>query len=125
MTINPSKRMSTTILVCVLSVLLASTAFAQGKQDFTLNNQTGVEIHELYVCPHDSDDWEEDILGQDTLPNGESLVIHFSRKETAKLWDIKIVDGEGNSVEWESLNLLKISEVTLHKKGSRVWADVK
>ena len=118
-------RQSGTALLCVLSLLLVATAFAQGKQDFTVNNQTGVEIHELYVCPHDSNDWEDDILGKDTLPNGESLVIHFSRKETARLWDLKIVDSDGNSVEWENLNLLKISEVTLHKKGSRVWADVK
>jgi len=112
-------------VISVLSLLLVSVAFAQGKQDFLLNNQTGVEIHELYVAPHSSDEWEEDILGQDTLAGGESLNIHFSRKETAKLWDIKIVDGEGNSVEWEGLNLLQISEVTLFKKGSKVWAETK
>jgi hypothetical protein len=124
MEIKPTTRGARTLLVCALSALLASTVFAQGKQDFTLHNATGVEIHELYVSPHNSEEWEDDILGEDTLPNGESLVIHFSRKETAKLWDLKIVDGEGNSVEWENLNLLKISEITLHKNGSRVWADV-
>ena len=34
-------------------------------------------------------------------------------------------NGKGNSVEWESLNLLEISDVILHKKGTRVWADLK
>jgi len=111
--------------VCILSLAVVSVAFAQGKQDFTLRNATGVEIHELYVCPHDSDDWEDDILGEDTLPDGSSVNIHFSRKEKAKLWDLKIVDGSGTSVEWENLDLLEISEVTLHQKGSKVWADVK
>lgn len=125
MKLSPTNRSVSTVLVCIFSLLLISTAFAQGKQDFTLHNETGVEIHELYISPHNSDDWEDDILGQDTLPNGESLDIHFSRKETAKLWDLKIVDGQGNSVEWENLNLLKISEITLHMKGSKVWADVK
>ena len=110
---------------CAVAVLSLSIAYAQGKQDFTLHNATGVEIHELYVSPHDSGDWEEDVLGRDTLPDGESVEITFSRKEKAKLWDIKIVDGKENSIEWEELNLLEISEVTLHKKGNRVWAEVK
>ena len=74
-------------LVFALSTLVATAAFAQGKQDFTLHNMTGVEIHELYVSPHSSDDWEEDVLGQDTLADGDSVDIHFSPKETARLWD--------------------------------------
>ena len=88
-------------------------------------NQTGIVIHELYVTPHDSDDWEDDILGEDTLPNGSEVDIKFSRKEKAKLWDLKVVDADGNSVEWENLDLLDISEVTLHYKKGKAWADVK
>ena len=117
--------LSAALALCAVAMLTASIAFAQGKQDFTLHNETGVEIHGLYVAPHDSDNWEEDVLGRDTLPDGESVEITFARKEKAKLWDIKIVDGEENSVEWESLNLLEIAEVTLHKKGDKVWATVK
>src|ERR1041384_1019575 len=102
------------VALCALSLLLSPAAFAQGKQDFTLHNATGVEIHELYVSPHSTDDWEEDILGQDTLPSGDTVDITFSRTEKAKMWDLKIVDGKGNSIEWENLNLLEISKVTLH-----------
>jgi hypothetical protein len=112
------------VTIGLLALLVSVPAGAQGKQDFTLVNQTGVEIHELYVSPHKSDDWEEDVLGQDTLPNGESVTIHFSVKEKAKLWDLKVVDKEGNSIEWESLNLLEISKVTLHYKNGKAWADV-
>jgi|SRR5882672_3363926 len=113
------------IAVAAISLLVASMAAAQGKQDFTLHNNTGVEIHKLFISPHSTDEWEEDILGKDTLPDGESLEITFSRKETAKLWDMKIVDKEGNSIEWESLNLLEISEVTLHYKDGKATAIVK
>jgi hypothetical protein len=113
------------VALCALSLLLVPAAFAQGKQDFTLHNATGVEIHELYVSPHSSDDWEEDVLGQDTLPDGESVDIHFSRKEHAKMWDLKVVDKEGNSITWENLNLLEISDVTLHYKNGKAWADLK
>ena len=123
---NYSFRRATALAAaCALSALLAASAFAQGKQDFTLHNDTGVEINELYVSPHSSDDWEEDILGQDTLASGESVDIHFSRKEKAKLWDMKVVDKQGNSITWENLNLLEISEVTLHYKNGKAWADLK
>ena len=125
---NPkqSLRWKAAVGVAALSLLLASTALAfQGKQDFTLINKTGVEIHELYVSPHTTDNWEEDVLGADTLPSGQSVEIKFARKEKAKLWDLKVVDGEGNSIEWESLNLLEISEVTLFYKNGKAWAETK
>jgi len=122
---NNFRRARALAALCALSLLLASAAFAQGKQDFTLHNATGVEIHELYVSPHSSDDWEEDVLGQDTLADGDSVDITFSRKERAKLWDLKVVDSKGNSITWENLNLLEISEVTLHYKNGKAWADLK
>jgi len=119
------RRAAALFMVCALATLVAPAVFAQGRQDFTLHNATGVEIHELYVSPHSSDDWEEDILGEDTLPAGESVDIHFSRKEHAKMWDLKVVDKEGNSITWENLNLLEISDVTLHYKNGKAWADLK
>jgi hypothetical protein len=119
------RRAAAIFLVCALAALVVPAVFAQGKQDFTLHNATGVVIHELYVSPHSSDDWEEDVLGQDELKPGESVDIHFAPKERAKLWDLKVVDREGNNIVWESLNLLEISEVTIHYKDGKAWADLK
>ncbi|HYX43126.1 MAG TPA: hypothetical protein VE821_15580 [Pyrinomonadaceae bacterium] len=93
------------------------------KQDFTLVNQTGVEIHRVYITPHSSNNWEEDILGRDTLPSGESVDIKFHRSEKAAQWDLRVEDKDGNSIEWENLNLLEISKVTLHYKDGKATAD--
>jgi hypothetical protein len=50
----------------------AAPAGAQdAKQDFKLVNKTGYELKALYVAPSKSDDWQDDILGQDTLADGE------------------------------------------------------
>jgi hypothetical protein len=95
-----------------------------GKQDFTLVNQTGVEIDKLYISPHDANDWQEDILGQDTLPSGQSVEIKFHRNETAAMWDLRIEDKQGNAIEWENLNLTQISKVTLHYKDGKGTAEV-
>jgi ABC-type transport system substrate-binding protein len=100
-----------------------STAQQGGKQDFTLINQTGVEIDKLYIAPHDSDDWQEDILGQDTLPTGQSVDIKFHRNETAAMWDLRIEDKQGNAIEWENLNLLEINKVTLFYKDGKGTAQ--
>jgi hypothetical protein len=121
---NGFRRVKALVVIFALSSLLSSAAFAQGKQDFTVVNKTGVIISELYVSPHSTDDWEDDILGQDVLGTDESVEITFSPKERTKMWDLKIVDSKGNAIEWENLNLLEISKVTLHYKNGRAWADV-
>ena len=96
-----------------------------GAQDFTLVNQTGVEIDKVFISPHDKDDWEEDVLGQDTLPNGQSVEIKFHRDETAAEWDLRIEDKEGNGIEWENLDLLKISKLTLNYDAATKKATAK
>jgi len=102
-----------------------AAATAEGSQDFTLRNQTGVEIDKVFVSPSDKDDWEEDILGRDTLPNGESVEVKFSPKEKAPMWDLRIEDKEGTSIEWTNLNLMEISEVTLKFENRKPTAEVK
>jgi hypothetical protein len=114
--------------LAVIALFVTASALARtGKQDFVLHNQTGVEIHSLYVTPHSSDDWEDDVLGVDTLPNGESVKITFDDRDKHVHWDLKVTDKDGNSLEWYDLNLVEISEVTLHwdaNKG-KGWADIK
>ena len=99
-------------------------ASSTAAQDFTLVNKTGVEIDKVFISPHDSDDWEEDILGRDTLPSGESVDIKFHRSETAALWDLRVEDSKGNAIEWENLNLLTIAKATLHYENGKATAEV-
>ena len=99
-------------------------AVASGAQDFTLVNATGVEINAVHISPHSANDWEEDILGQDTLANGAHVDIHFKRGEKAAMWDLRIEDKAGNPIEWENLNLLQISKLTLHYANNKATADI-
>lgn len=94
-----------------------------GAQDFMLVNKTGVVINKLFVSPHNADDWQEDVLGQDTLGDGESLEIKFNRGEKAAMWDLRVEDTKGNAIEWENLNLLEISRITLHYENGKATAE--
>lgn len=85
-----------------------------GEQDFSLINATGYEIGELYVAPSESSDWQEDVLGQDTLADGQQANIGFSRDTDTCTWDLKVVYSEDNSsAEWHAVDLCKLSVVTI------------
>ena len=123
---NLVNRTRITLALGAIVMFVTATALARaGKQDFVMHNQTGVEIHEVYVSPVSSDEWEEDVLGKDTLPDGESVKITFDDRDKHSHWDLKVVDGKGASIEWHDLNLVEISEVILHYKDGKAWADVK
>ena len=116
------------LALAVIATFVTASAFARaGKQDFTLHNQTGVEIHSLHVSPHSTDDWEEDVLGKDTLASGESVKITFDDRDKHVHWDLKVTDQDGNALEWYDLNLVEIDEVTLHWDAAKGkgWADIK
>jgi hypothetical protein len=107
--------------VFALSMMLVPAASAQGKQDFTLVNKTGIAISELYIGPTSSDDWGADILGKDTLPNGESTDIIFTPNQKAARWDIQFVDENGKKHTFYDKNLVKISQITLTRKADGTW----
>ena len=96
--------------------------FNLGDQDFTLINSTGVEINALYVTPHNSKEWGEDILGADTLESGNELPIEFPNITKSKIWDLRVEDEDGNYIEWDNLNLIKISTIELFYKNKKATA---
>jgi hypothetical protein len=129
------RKLKALIAILALSVMLIPTAFAQGtkhfisaanqnKQDFTLHNETGREINEVYISPTGNEDWEEDILGKDTVASGDSVDITFSRRRE-DLWDLKVVFNNGKSNVWSKLNLSRITDVTISFKNGTPWATWK
>ena len=114
------------VVAFVVAVVLAVSALtAAGQQDFILINKTGLVIDELYVSPTSVNDWEEDVLGVDTLANDASAHVSFSREETECLWDLKIVDEEGDAVEWKKIDLCKAEEITLFYRNHQPTAQVR
>lgn len=109
--------------IVTLSLCAATVALA-GEQDFTLNNQTGVEIHEIYISPTKANRWGQDLLGEGTMPDGETGSVTFDDSASAALWDIKVVDGEGDSIAWTGLDLTEISTVTLFFEDGKATAEV-
>ena len=104
-------------LVLGFCFALASFGMAQAqdaRQDFKLVNQTGFTISELYVSPSKTDNWEEDVLGDDELENGKSTTIRFNKSTRACTYDLKVVysDDEDDAI-WNNIDLCRIATITL------------
>jgi len=107
------------LLALIFSVAVSGTASA-GHQDFTLINQTGRDIINLYVTPSKSYYWNDDILGIDVLQNGESTHIVFDRSEPDRYWDMMATFSDGNDYIWQAIDLFSVSEITLRFDGAAV-----
>ena len=113
-------------LALVISMLgMTQASAAKLDLDFTIHNETGVVIHKIFISPHSSDKWEENVLGDKLLKNDESIDISFSPKETAEKWDIRVEDSDGNPIEWDNLKLSEITDVILHYKNGKATAELK
>ncbi len=80
-------------------------------------------ITELYIAPSDQMSWDEDILGADVLAPDDQYDIVFDPSEDAELWDLGVIDSEGNTVVWGALDLTTISKISLFQKNGETWVE--
>jgi hypothetical protein len=116
--------MKSFLLAAAAAIAVAAPAFA-GDQDFRLVNRTGYDIAEVYVSPSATNRWGKDVMGHDTLDDGESVNISFAHDAQACHWDMKVVYTDNDTAEWGDINLCKISKITIHwnRKTGETTAD--
>ncbi len=100
----------------------AASAFA-GQQDFELKNRTGDTIKRVFVSPSKSSHWGGDVLGRDTLGNGEKVLIHFPHDAQHCHYDLRVTWVGGGSAEWTDFNLCKVSKITLRYEHHEATAE--
>jgi hypothetical protein len=112
------------IMILVAVVLLALTALTTsslaGPQDFVLVNNLPFTIHSVYVSADYSSSWEEDVLGNRTLPPGSRITIRFPYSGGHCYWDIMIKDGDGRSWSWRGANLCLTEVATIYQRDDGV-----
>ncbi len=83
----------------VMALFSSSAAAFDGYVDVT--NNTGYDIYYLYVSNARSDSWEEDVLGEDILEDGETVRVTV-RKQKSSIFDIRAEDEDGDTYTiWE------------------------
>lgn len=61
--------------------------------DWTVTNGTGYEITTIEISDSETDEWGADLLGSDTLPDGES----YDFVAEAATWDLRATDVDGDT----------------------------
>jgi hypothetical protein len=105
-------RCSIRILVAAVALCVAGGAYA-AKQDFTLVNNTGYEIDSVYVSKSSSDSWEEDVMGRNTLDDGDEVDIAFDKGARGCRFDLMVNYHDGEKAIWANLDLCSISKIQL------------
>lgn len=105
-------RIAGALLALMMVVVSTSTAFADPR-DFTLVNNTGQVITEVYVSPSNLTDWGDDVMGRDILMPGETVDIVFQKFTPGNcLYDIKVITKEGSEGELSQVDLCETHTVT-------------
>ena len=86
---------------------------AEHNQNFTLVNHSGHTLVTLNVSASNDNQWGPDILGRDTLANGESADITFPRGEQQCNWDIRATYDDNDTTDQRGVNLCETTTVTI------------
>lgn len=100
------------VAASLLSAAFAAPAFAEDLQ-FELINQTSQVLDQFYASPSNTNEWGEDILGQDVLGAGESGTVTIADGSDQCEYDLKSVFQSGEEVVREAADLCETGSYTL------------
>lgn len=106
------KRFRVVILFGVLAFVLAAGWALAGMQDFTLTNNSGSIITNVYVSPSAEDSWGSDILGEDVLEPGMAAAVSFEGSDDVCEWDIMVVTEDGSQSAITGVDLCTTTDVS-------------
>jgi hypothetical protein len=105
---NALIRSSAVLLVLFSSLTAAGAASAEDRR-VRIINETNFTITHFYGSNVGEDDWQEDILGQDVLPPGESVVINFDDGSGYCKFDFKAKFEDNDEVIKNNIDVCEIS----------------
>lgn len=90
------------------SASASKSAPVQADRRVRIINETAHTMMRFYASNVDRTSWEEDILGERTLPSGQSVVINIDDGSGACLFDFKGVFDDGDEVTQSRINVCEI-----------------
>jgi hypothetical protein len=96
-----------------LVLVVAQSAFADPR-DFTLQNNSAIDIAMVYVSPSDMAQWGDDIMGSNgVLPAGQAVNVTFRAFDGSSCsYDVKVVGSGGQEGYLYKVDLCSVTSVT-------------
>lgn len=98
-------------LSAALALASAAPALSLDRR-VTIINNTGFTIVRFFGSNTGSGSWEEDILGEDVLPSGSSVVINFDDATGYCMFDFRAEFEDGDVLERGGINVCEIATFT-------------
>jgi len=102
--------------VIAATAMLAPVAASACDKNFTLYNETDASILHLYVSPHQSNTWEDDLITNNaTIEPDTSWHINMSADDRDfSLYDVKALLDDGSKVVGASINICRATKVYVY-----------
>ncbi|MBU0934935.1 MAG: hypothetical protein KKI09_06350 [Spirochaetes bacterium] len=101
------------VALVLLFALFASAAAMAFDGYVDITNNTGYTIYYIYVSHHTSDDWEEDVLDDEVLLDGDTIRITLEGYSDS-IFDIMVEDEDGDTYTFWDIDVeVDDIEVTL------------
>jgi hypothetical protein len=99
--------LSMALIAAVVAVSFQTPAIADADKKVKIINETRHKIVRFYASRVGTDNWEEDILGEDVLGIGQSVRINFATGDYC-MYDFKAVFDDGDSLVKSRVNVCDI-----------------
>jgi hypothetical protein len=85
-------------IILLFFSLVTLGACSQKRPSVRIVNNTGYTIYYLYISQTETDNWEEDVLDDDVLMNGDYVNVRLLYPlNVANRYDIKLEDEDGDT----------------------------
>ena len=103
------------VVAACIGALFASPVVTAEDRGVKVINETSYTIVEFYGSNAGSEDWEEDILGQDVLPPGKSVMINFDDGSGYCKFDFLVKFEDGDELEKRGIDVCETGVFRVHE----------
>jgi hypothetical protein len=105
-------------VAALASVSTSAWAANDGKnRKVVVQNLSSQAIYNLYASPITSTNWEEDLLGQGTIPSGGNKTANIDNGTTECYYDLKVVMANGKAYEHRKVNVCAANKWVIGDSG--------
>ena len=72
---------------------------------YYFQNLTGQTLSEIRIAPAGTQNWEDNLLGEESLANGETWLQSLMLRDLGGTWDLRVKDANGGELLFTDLNL--------------------
>ncbi len=97
--------------------ILSQNVKAQSNQDFSMTNNTGMILVDVFISPTGASNWGPDVIPKDLILDGETFNFHFTDVNPEHCaWDIMFTADDGVKYYMNGVDLCSITTITLSKQ---------